>query len=155
MKYKRYHINWKVANNVLFISVNAKPFIFKGIDYREDTAGDLMLVQNNGDLTIYDTSSNEISNMVNNPSQQYTVVRTITFYNSLENKPATFIKTRLTANKQIQDSLMIQNSANVDYYPTNTKSLNNIPKVTWSEYGYDSENHTVVDNFIKDFKFDD
>ena len=49
---------------------------------------------------------------------------------------------------------MIQNSANVDYYPTNTKSLNNIPKVTWSEYGYDSENHTVVDNFIKDFKFD-
>lgn len=44
MKYKRYHINWKVTNNVLFISVNAKPFIFKGIDYREDTAGDLMLV---------------------------------------------------------------------------------------------------------------
>ena len=60
MKYKKYNINWKVIKNVLFISINAKPFIFKGIDYREDSAGDLMLIQNNGDLTIYDTSTQSI-----------------------------------------------------------------------------------------------
>lgn len=44
MKYKNYIINWKVIKGVLFISVNAKPFIFKGIDHREEYAGDLLLV---------------------------------------------------------------------------------------------------------------
>ena len=49
---------------------------------------------------------------------------------------------------------MIQNNANVYDYATNTISLNNIPKPTWNEYSYDTSNHTVVDNFINDFKFD-
>lgn len=57
LKYKHYIINWKVIKGVLFISVNAKPFIFKGIDHREEFAGNLLLVQDIGDLTIYDTST--------------------------------------------------------------------------------------------------
>ena len=48
---------------------------------------------------------------------------------------------------------MIQNSANVYDYATNTISLNNIPKPV-CDYSYDEKNHEVVDEFIKNFKFD-
>lgn len=49
---------------------------------------------------------------------------------------------------------MIQNNANVYDYATNTISLNNIPKPSACTYSYDEKEHTIVDNFFRDFKFD-